>query len=469
MSNTQKSTRRDFLKTSGVVAAGTGLAGSLGVTRGAHAAGDDLIKVALIGCGGRGRGAVAQRIKVGDNCKVVAVADAFEDKARSAKKQFDALAQKDPFKGKVDIPEENVFWGFDAYKKAIDSCDQILIATSPGFRPIHYKYAIEQGKPVFMEKPLCTDAKGFRMLMDTNKLADEKGLSVVVGLQRHYEKKYQDMIENVWNGAIGDPMFARVYWNGGGVWGNRPLLRGEDETEMYHQMRSWYYYAWLSGDNITEQHVHNIDIGNWALGGENVMDRHPVRVNGMGGRQVRTDKGFGYIYDHHFCEFTFANGTKMYSQCRHIPNCMNQVNEFIYGTNGYANRSGIVKGNIPADDRGVKWDMTFGNEKMKNYSGDYETANPYEIEHIELVKAIRGDKPQFNDGYFGALSSFTACLGRLATYSGKVIEWDEAVNNGVDEMVYADDISWQMDPPVMPEEDGSYPIPMPGVWKPLKG
>ena len=267
--------RRDFLKTTGVVAAG------LSVARGAQAAGDDCIKIGLVGCGGRARGAIQNRLSANDNCKVVAICDVFEGNAKNAAEAFRATEDE-----RYAFTDDNIFWGFEAYKNVIDACDQVLIVTTPAFRPIHYLYAAQQGKHIFMEKPCAVDVGGFKMAMEANKIADEKGLVVVVGYQRHYEPCYQQMIEKITEGAIGDVMYTRVYWNGDGIW-----ERGREagDTEMMYQMRNWYHFNWLCGDGIVEQHCHNIDIGNWihCKGDFKGPLSHPVKVNAMGGREVR--------------------------------------------------------------------------------------------------------------------------------------------------------------------------------------
>jgi len=288
-----------------------------------------------------------------------------------------------------------------------------------------------------MEKPSCVDAPGFRSLMETNKLADQKGLKVVVGLQRRHDPRYRETIQRIQDGALGDLMLLRAYWNGGGVWirGRKP-----EQTEMEYQMRNWYYFVWLCGDHICEQHVHNLDVVNWAKG------NHPAEANGMGGRQVRTQKDTGQIYDHHFIEFTYADGTKMYSQCRHQPNTWSNVSEAAHGTKGTSNCNGRIEG-------ATEW----------SYRG--ERVNPYDQEHVDLVDAIRNDK-KLNDGWHGATSSFTAVLGRMATYSGKVVKWDEAVAKGPQEVPYGVDLTFQTKPPVVPDADGNYPIAQPGTYKP---
>lgn len=434
MSEAKKPTRRDFLKSSSAAVAGSSLVGGLSVARSAHAAGGDEMKICLVGCGGRGNGAATNLLQSVDNVKLVAVADAFEDKAKGA---AEGLSKR--FGDKVDVPQDRIFSGFDAYKQAIGAgVDMVILATPPGFRPAHYKLAIESDKHVFMEKPCCVDAPGFKSLMETNKLADEKGLKVGVGLQRHHQAPYVATIEKIREGAIGDIQFLRAYWNGGGVW-IRP--RQPEQTEMEYQMRNWYYFVWLCGDHICEQHVHNLDICNW------VMDTHPIEAKGMGGRQVRKGPEVGHIYDHFFIEYTYPDGTKMYSQCRHIRNCWNNVSEAAHGTKGTSNCRGKIEGEN-------EWRFR---EKSKS---------PYDQEHIDLVDAIRNNK-KFNEGWYGATSSFTAVLGRMATYSGQVVKWDEAVAKGPDEG--PEKLAWDANPPVLPDEDGLYEhaVAMPGIYKPF--
>jgi len=439
MSDTKKPSRRDFLKGSTAAVASAALVGGLNIARSAHAMGSDQLKVALIGCGGRGKGAARNCLNVnkaldGVRVEIVAVADAFREKAEET---ANGLKSDANYREMVDIPNDRIFGDFDCYKQAIDcGVDMVILATPPGFRPIHYKHAIQAGKHVFMEKPCCTDAPGFRSLMETNKLADQKGLKVVVGLQRRHDPRYQETIKRIHDGALGDLMYLRAYWNGGGVW-----IRGREEgdTEMRYQMRNWYYFVWLCGDHICEQHVHNLDICNWAA------DAHPVTANGMGGRQVRKGPDVGQIYDHHFVEFTYPNNVKMYSQCRHIRNCWNDVSEHAHGTQGYSNCNGNIRG-----------------ENEWRYDGP--RVNPYDQEHVDLVEAIRKDLPM-NDGWHAATSSFTAVFGRMANYSGQVVNWDEAVEKGPSEMPQR--FAWDADPPVLPDANGSYEhaVAMPGVYK----
>jgi myo-inositol 2-dehydrogenase/D-chiro-inositol 1-dehydrogenase len=432
--------RRDFLKTSSLAAIGAATAGSFTLSSAVWASGDDTIKVGLVGCGGRGTGAAAQALSVQGNVKLTAVADAFSDRAeRVANSLKDSLRDK---ADRVAVTPDKVFVGFDAYQKVIDSgVDVVILATPPGFRPIHFEYAVKAGKHVFMEKPVAVDAPGVRQVLEANKIAKEKKLKVGVGLQRHHQFEYIETIQRLKDKAIGDILALRVYWNGGGVW-DPPLKREHAKSEMEYQMRNWYYYNWLCGDHIVEQHIHNLDVGNWVMGD------YPVRANGMGGRQVRVDKKYGEIYDHHYVEFEYANGTRMYSQCRHIPNCWNSVSEHAHGTKGTCDISG---GRI----------HVFGGEEWR-YRG--KNPNPYQVEHDNLFAAIR-QGADFNEADNGAMSTMTAILGRMATYSGKVIEMKDALMSNLSLM--PKQFSWDADPPVLPREDGSYPIATPGVTRVL--
>ncbi len=307
--------------------------------------------------------------------------------------------------------------------------DIVLLATPPGFRPLQYAAAIAAGKHVFMEKPCCVDAPGFRSLMETNKAADEKGLKVVVGLQRRHSKQFLGPVKKIQDGSLGEMTLLRAYWNGGP---SGFADRRRCPNEMAFQIRNWNHFVWLSGDHIVEQHVHSIDICNWVKG------EHPVDANGMGAcvQRYRTrdpKMGLGQIYDQHFVEFTYKDGTKLYSQCRQQPGTWEAVTHIIHGA------------------KGVK--------ELPGWGGD-----AYTKEHVDLVNAIRkGEK--LNDGWHGATSSFTAVLGRMATYSGQVVKWDEAVEKGPSEMPAIAQASFEMDPPVMPDKDSKYPIALPGTYK----
>lgn len=426
MSDFQNPNRRSLLKSGSAFAATLPLAGF------AQAGGSDEIKIATIGTGGRGRGATAQSLKV-EGTKLVAVADAFRDNAQRA-----VYGLKEQFKEKVDVPDSRIFDGFDGYRAAIDAADVVLLTSTPGFRPEHFEYAVEQGKHVFMEKPVATDAPGIRRVLAAAKKADEKNLKVVCGLQRHYQNNYIETLNQLKTGIVGEITSGQVYWNSGGVWVRD---RQKGMSEMEYQMRNWYYFNWLCGDHIVEQHVHNIDVMNWFKGGP------PVKAQGMGGRQVRVGEQFGEIFDHHFVEFTFADGTIMNSQCRHQKGTLNRVTEVIGCQNGSAMPGRIL------DAKG---------KTVWRFRGKNNDA--YQTEHDELYKHIREDKP-INNAYYTAASTMTAILGRMATYSGKEIKYDDALANG--RSIMPKEYGWDADPGPKPGADGLYPCPIPGKTKVL--
>ena len=321
--------RRNFVKGSATVAGGVML-GGLPLKSRAKSAANDTLKIALVGCGGRGTGAAVQALSVKENVELVAMADAFQDRLDTS---YDNISSKVEDKKRVNVSDKNKFVGFDAYKEAIDLADVVILTTPPGFRPEHLEYAINADKHIFCEKPLATDAPGIRKVLELAEVAKKKKLNVVVGLQRHYQTVYRELMSRVHGGEIGQITSTQVYWNGGGVWVHP---KQEGWTEMEYQMRNWYYFNWLCGDHIVEQHIHNLDVSNWAVGG------HPVVAQGMGGREVRTAKEYGEIFDHHYVEFKYEDGTVMNSQCRHIRGCFNKVAEQIIGTKGSVDSTGAM-------------------------------------------------------------------------------------------------------------------------------
>jgi predicted dehydrogenase len=424
-------TRRSFLQTTSVVAGGAAL-GALSIERGAHAQGSDTVKVALVGCGGRGSGAAAQALSTEGNVKLVAMADAFPDRLNNSYKELAARNSE-----KMEVTDDRKFVGFEAYKEAIKLADVVILATPPGFRPIHFEEAIKQGKHVFMEKPVAVDGPGVKRVLAAAEEAKKKNLKVGVGLQRHHQLGYLETIKRLHDGAIGDIVAARCYWNDGGVW-VKDRIPGE--TEMQYQMRNWYYFVWLCGDHICEQHIHNLDVINW------VKNSYPVRCHGMGGRQVRTGKQYGEIFDHHAVEFEYDDGSRMFSQCRHIRGCWSSVSEHVIGTKGKCDVSGH--------------NITGANPWRLSREERERGRNPYQQEHDDLFAAIRNDKP-FNEAVNGAMSSLTAIMGRMATYSGKVIEAKEVLESAP--ALVPSSYDWNGTPPTVPDENGFYPIPVPGA------
>lgn len=437
--------RRSFVKKS-AAATGAGILLTNDIKAKVYVDGDDAIKVGLIGCGGRGTGAVTQALRSGQNVKLVAMADAFKDNLDTCYSRINDPEFKDwssektvNLSSKIDVPEEHKFDGFDGYKKVIDLCDVVIIATPPGFRPIHFEAAVNAGKHVFMEKPLAVDGPGVRKVLKAAEVAKQKKLNVVVGLQRHYQKIYTEWMDRIHNGVIGDIVTSRVYWNSAGVWVRE---RKPAQTEMEYQMRNWYYFNWLCGDHINEQHIHNLDVGNWA------KQATPVRAMGMGGREVRNGIDHGEIFDHHFIEYEYADGSRMFSQCRHIEGCASRVSEAFHGTNGSAPKPGVLK--------------TQSGYTIMNHD-DENDPNPYQYEHDVLFKAIANGEYKFADAENGAHATMTAILGRMASYSGKIIEWDDALNSEID--LSPTRYAWDADPPVMPDANGHYTIAVPGQTK----
>ena len=431
-------TRRDFVKGSAALVGGAFISQLPFV--GAYAAGSDTLKLAVVGCGGRGTGAAIQALSTKGSVKLVAMADAFQDRLNESYSNISQKFAGD--KNRVDVPEKNRFTGFDAYKKAIALADVVILATPPGFRPMHFEEAVRAGKHVFLEKPVATDAPGVRQVLAAAEEAKKKNLKVVMGLQRRYQNAYLETIKRLNDGAIGDIVGAQAYWHNAGVW-VRP--RQANQTEMEYQMRNWYYFNWLCGDHINEQHIHNIDVVNWVKGG------YSVSAQGMGGRQVRNGKDHGEIYDHHFVEFTYDDGTILNSQCRHIPNTMNRVEETFSGSKGRALLSGDGKG-IITDLKG---------KVIYNHRGK-DDPNPYQTEHDILFAAIRENKP-YNNAEIAAKSTMSAIMGRMATYSGQVVKWDEALNSDLSLMPKT--FAWNAETPTKPDANGHYPIPTPGVTK----
>ena len=436
--------RRGFLSSTTKAAAGASLLAGLPIERFVLGASpSDTVKVALIGCGGRGSGAANQALSTDGSVKLVAAADVHPDRLNGAISNL-SKAHKE----KVDIKKENLFLGFDGYKKAIAMADVVILATPPGFRPMQFEEAVRQGKHVFMEKPVCVDAPGFRKVMAAAQEAKKKNLKVGVGLQRHHQAGYLETMKRLHDGAIGDVVAMRAYWNG-----NTPWVRRRDElekqygrklTEMEYQLRNWYYFVWLCGDHIAEQHIHNLDVINWVKKGP------PVSARGNGGCETRKGKDYGEIFDHHVVEFTYADGSVCFSQCRHQQGCWNDVSESVIGTKG---KSDLGR-------------YTITGENAWRFKGGGKDA--YQQEHDDLFAAIRNDTP-FNEAEYGAASSMTSVLGRMATYSGKEITWEQAINSQVDTMVAnIDKVSFEEAMQLMPKslpdpETGLYKLAIPGV------
>lgn len=420
--------------------AGIGLsAAGLTLARSAHAAGSETIRMALVGCGNRGTGACREALLAKAPVKLVALGDLFAERMQTSLKNLTKYADLKP---KIDVPAERMFAGFDAYQKVLASgVDLVLFATPPHFRPMHYAAAVRAGKHVFMEKPLCVDAPGYRMLVAANEEARKKKLSVVVGLQRRHQRNYLDGLEKIRDGAVGDVEYVRTYFNmlGGGRAGE---TKPEGMGEMEYQIRHWGIFLWLCGDHLVEQATHEIDVANW------VLDAHPVRAVGMGGRQVRFGPGNGDIWDHHTIEFEYASGARHFCQARQQAGTWTHVSDNVHGTKGALTLGTGAWGYGALTPRDLR-------------SRQYLSQNPYQQEHENLMASILGSGPHRLDAEYGATSSMTAVMGRMATYSGMEVTWDEAVKSEL--RLGPKEYSFDAEPPVKPDATGAYAAAQPGV------
>lgn len=431
----KSNSRRSFVKNTALFTGAAMVLPNLKMNAMVNVFNEKKLKIAVVGCGGRGTGATIQALKADENVELVAMADAFEDRLESS---LINIRKEMGESKKVNVKPKNKFVGFEAAQKAMDLADVVILATPPGFRPQHFEYAIANGKHVFMEKPLATDAPGVRRVLAAAEKAKANKLNVVVGLQRHYQDSYLAAIDQLKQDKIGKIVSGQVYWNSGGVWVRE---RKPEQTELEYQMRNWYYFNWLCGDHILEQHIHNIDVANWFIG------EYPISAQGMGGREVRNGKDHGEIFDHHFVEYTYPSGAVIASQCRHQPDTMNRVSEFFQGTKGTVSTYG---------DNAILKDWS-GNSIFEHRGKD--DPNPYQVEHIKLFESIRNGGV-LADAENGAKSTMSAIIGRMATYSGKVINWDDALQSELS--LVPDSLTWNSPAPVQPNEDGSYAIPTPG-------
>ncbi|MGE3110046.1 MAG: Gfo/Idh/MocA family protein [Phycisphaerales bacterium] len=431
--STSNFTRRDFVKASALTAGGVALASSAAASltsfipgMGVHRGDEGRIKVGVIGCGGRGTGALVNSLEGSPDTVIHAVGDVFKDRLDGAMGEISKLPSE--LKERCQIGDRQ-FVGFDAYKQVIGSgIDLAILATPPHFRPMHFEAAINAGKHVFFEKPVAVDPAGIRKVIAAAQHATEKGLSVVTGTQRRHQTSYLEAMKRVEGGAIGKVVAANCWWNQGDLWHREHDPKWSD---MEWQLRNWLYFTWLSGDHIVEQHVHNIDVCNWAIGST------PLRCVALGGRQVRTQPQFGHIFDHFAVQYEYADGVVMNSQCRQIVGCVNKVAEQIIGTDGILNTAdpnAQIVGKNP-----------WKHDSKKNNA-------PYVQEHTDLVASVLGEGPRLNEGKRVAESTLTAIMGRMAAYTGKEVTWEFAMNSKLD-----------LSPPAY--EFGSLPVPdvaMPG-------
>ena len=411
---TDSSDRRDFLKAGAV--AGVAAVG----TAGAFAAGTDVIKVGLIGCGGRGTGAVRDILDAesringaAQKVEIVAVGDVFKNKAEGAVRAFKSESPKSnyrKYRDQIKVTPDTTFDGLEAYQKVLGAgVDLVILATPPGFRPVHLDAAVKAGKHVFCEKPVAVDATGARKCYGLVEESKKKNLAIVAGTQRRHQKGYLDTIAKIRDGAVGDVVSARCSWNGEGIW-FREREQGMSDAEF--QINNWYHFLWVCGDHIVEQHVHNLDVINWVMGA------HPVKAVGLGGRTAGNPSRpsgdpnvVGNIWDHYAVEYEYKNGVKMYSYCRHIPG-QTDISESVVGTKGNSYVSAYVINGEQVAEEGV---------------------GAYVQEHIDLLNSIRAGKP-LNELQSVTEATFTAILGRNASYACKTLKWTDALAADEDTM-----------------------------------
>ncbi len=424
--------RRIFLQASTAAAFGAGLALNQRVARSAHVIGDDTLKIGLVGCGGRGAGAVTNALDADKNTTLVAMGDAFSEPLQ---KRLGILKQKYP--DRVTVDPDHCFTGFDAYEKVIASdVDVVILATPPHFRPVHLQACVDADKHVFVEKPVAVDAPGVRAILAACADADKKGLSIVSGLCYRFNPAVQETMRRVHDGAIGKVVALQATYNCGPPW-FRNKDRAAGWTEMEYQMRNWYVFTWLSGDHNVEQHVHSLDKAAWAIDQE-----LPAKIWGSGGRQVRSEDAIGQIFDHHCVTYEFPSGVRLYSHCRRQANCANEVSDIVLGSKGTCDvMKGRIEGNNPWRYRGPK-------------------GNHYVAEHEALFQSIRSGTP-LNHGSYMAHSTLLAIAGRMVTYTGKALSWEQVMNSK--QVLAPTQYTWDADPPALPNKDGSYPIAIPGV------
>jgi len=426
------SDRRDFLK-AGAAAGVAAAAFSPGI----HAAGNDTIKVGVIGCGGRGNGAIRNILDADKSVEIVAFGDVF---AGQAKNSFNQWKKNKEHGARVTATPDAVFDGLDSYKKVLAAgIDLVILATPPGFRPLHLEAAVKAKKHIFCEKPVAVDAAGIRKCLALVEESKKANIAIVAGTQRRHQKGYIETINKIKEGAIGDVISARVAWNSGGsppIWFHK---RRPGETDTAYQLRNWYHFLWVCGDHIVEQHVHNLDVANWVMGD------HPIRATGLGGRSNRPGGShaepneFGNIWDHYAVEYEYKSGQRVFSYCKHIAGCESDVSEFVLGSKG--------------------------NSRVNNYMIGKETVgsdnrDAYVQEHIDLLASIRSGK-LLNELQAVTESTFTAILGRNASYAQKWLKWDDALAANEDTMPKDLTMSSKIDVP---------PAPTPGSWKlPARG
>lgn len=429
MKNRLTNTRRAFLKTGAATLAGGALIDSLPL--GAYAQTVKTIRVGLVGCGGRGTGAAFEALQASKAVKLVAMGDAFQDMLNSS---YAKLAGQ--FKDQIDVPEKRKFTGLDAYSKVIAECDAVILATPPPFRPAHFEEAIRADKHVFMEKPLAVDVPGYRKIMEIGKMAEAKKLNVVVGLQSRYDTSYNALLGKINEGLLGEIVSVDVYYNVGA-----PAIhaRKPGQTELEYQLRNWRYFGWLWGGQLAGQAIHQIDLINWF------MQDYPNIASGNGGRQLFNGPDQGNTFDHQYVEYIYPNGVRMHVQCRNMDNCGVRQGFYIRGTKGYADERSRI--------------FNLENQIIWRFREQDEEAASTQLEQNVFFNAIAAG-PYINNTEYGAKSTLTTIMGRMASHSGQTVKLEEALASQLS--IIPEKLTWNAKMPDEPGPDGNYAIPVPG-------
>ncbi len=429
--------RRQFLQSSAAAVSATAL-GQLAFSRSAHAAGSDVIRIGIVGCGSRAPGAAVNAMNVDPGVRLVAMTDIFAERVQNRR---ETLRKQKP--DQVQVDDEHCFSGIDGYRHVIQSVDVVLIACSAKFHPLYLRAAIEAGKHVFLEKPHAIDPKGIKDLVAACELAKQKGLSVMSGLQSRHHKGYQETIQRIHDGAIGDIVAIEENFLRGpyGLYPRLPQYRNEVEYQLANQ----YHFTWLSGDDVPQSLVHNVDRATWAM-----REQTPLKAHGMGGRSASFGEIYGNVFDHHGVVYEYANGVRMYAFCRTQNGCYNESSSIILGAKGRAN---VTRCTID------------GETKWRFEAGKTDRQNAYDEEHRVLFSAIRSGKP-VNAGDYMARSTLVGIMGQMTCYSGKEVTWEQVNKSDFCYAPRAEDCTLDMEPPVKPEHDGQYPVfAIPGATK----
>jgi len=393
---------------------------------------DKELKIGLVGCGGRGTGAAMQALKANPGNRLVAIGDVFEEQTSNCLSRLQGL---DEIKGQIQVSKDHQYVGFDAYQKVVRDVDVVLFATPPAFRPEHYEYAVAEGKHVFLEKPLACDGPGIKRILEANKTAKAKNLKVVVGLQNRYDPAHNEMVKKISKGAIGDVIHSTCYYMKGGY---KLIPRATTNSELAFQIKNYHYFTWLWAGAPGGLQIHNADIVHWVKGA------YPVSAQGLGGRAVLDGPDSGDVFDHFYIEYTYPDGTKMTSQIRNIDRNLSKNGSYFIGTKGTANIH-----------EGIK---THSGKKIWQFDEKANPGDSLQIEHDQLFAAVLNDTP-INNTEYGAYSSLTAIMGRMAAHTGQIVTLDDAMNS---EPFFEEDLKDWSKAPVMPDANGIYDFPRPG-------